>query len=95
MTTESPDARLKRMRMRSWRRGTKEMDLILGPWADAHLDGLSAAELDVYDALLAENDQDLMAWVLGQGAAPDAIAPLLGRIADHARARLSPKPVAS
>ncbi|HSF64500.1 MAG TPA: succinate dehydrogenase assembly factor 2 [Paracoccaceae bacterium] len=91
MTTETPEARLKRMRMRSWRRGTKEMDLILGPWADAHLDGLSAAELETFDALLAENDQDLMAWVLGQGAAPSAIAPLLARIADHARARLTPR----
>lgn len=91
MTSETPEARLKRMRMRSWRRGTKEMDLILGPWADAHLDGLSAAELDTFDALLAENDQDLMAWVLGQGAAPAAIAPLLARIAGHARARLGPR----
>jgi antitoxin CptB len=91
MTTETPEARLKRMRMRSWRRGTKEMDLILGPWADAHLDGLSAAELETFDALLAENDQDLMAWVLGQGAAPAAIAPLLARITDHARARLTPR----
>lgn len=93
--TETPEARLKRMRMRSWRRGTKEMDLILGPWADAHLEALPAADLDVYDALLAENDQDLMAWVLGQGAAPAAIAPLLARIADHARARLAPGSVAS
>lgn len=96
MTTETPEARLKRMRMRSWRRGTKEMDLILGPWADAHLDKLGAADLDVYDALLSENDQDLMAWVLGQGAAPGTIAPLLAQIADHARLRLSPRgPVAS
>ena len=81
-------ARLKRMSMRSWRRGTKEMDLVLGPWADTHLSGLTEAELDVYDALLAENDQDLMAWILGQGAAPEGIAPLLARIADFAQNRL-------
>jgi antitoxin CptB len=89
MTIETPEARLKRMRMRSWRRGTKEMDLILGPWADGHLDALGAEDLETYEALLAENDQDLMAWVLGQDAAPAQIAPLLQRIADHARARLS------
>jgi antitoxin CptB len=62
---ETAEARLKRMKMRSWRRGTKEMDLILGPWADAHLAGLSAPELEEYELLLAENDQDLMAWILG------------------------------
>ena len=48
MTGASED-RLKRMRMRSWRRGTKEMDLILGPYADARLSGLSVPELDLYD----------------------------------------------
>jgi antitoxin CptB len=89
--TETAEARLKRMAMRSWRRGTKEMDLILGPWADAHLAGLGAAELDLYDVLLAEADQDLMAWILGQGVPPAPLAPLLARIARFARQRLAPK----
>jgi antitoxin CptB len=85
---ETAEARLKRLAMRSWRRGTKEMDLVLGPWSDVHLAGLSAAELDVYEVLLAENDQDLMAWILGQGATPAQIAPMLDRIAAHAKTRL-------
>ena len=88
---ETDEARLKRMAMRSWRRGTKEMDLVLGPWADAHLAMLDARRLAVYDRLLEENDQDLMAWILGQGQAPAEIAPLLAEIADYARARLAPK----
>jgi antitoxin CptB len=88
---ETAEARLKRMKMRSWRRGTKEMDLVLGPWADVHLAGLDAATLDVYDRLLEENDQDLMAWILGQQPMPAWIAPLLTGIADHARARLAGK----
>jgi antitoxin CptB len=88
---ETDEARLKRMAMRSWRRGTKEMDLVLGPWADAHLAMLDAGRLAVYDRLLEENDQDLMAWILGQGQAPAEIAPLLAEIADYARARLAPK----
>lgn len=87
--TETSEARLKRMTMRSWRRGTKEMDLVLGPWADAHLAGLDEGRLAVYDRLLEENDQDLMAWILGQGQAPAAIAPLLAEIAAFARARLA------
>jgi antitoxin CptB len=85
---ETAEARLKRMAMRSWRRGTKEMDLVLGPWSDAHLAGLPLAELQVYEALLDENDQDLMAWILGQGTAPAQIAPLLARITDFAKTRL-------
>jgi antitoxin CptB len=87
---ETAEARLKRMRMRSWRRGTKEMDLILGPFADAHLAGLDAPTLDLYDALLAENDQDLIGWMLGQTAPPARFAPLVDRIAVHARTRLAP-----
>jgi antitoxin CptB len=86
---ETAEARLKRMAMRSWRRGTKEMDLVLGPFADAHLAGLSEADLLTYDALLAENDQDLMAWILGQSAPPDDLAGLLARITAAAENRLS------
>ena len=88
---ETAEARLKRLAMRSWRRGMKEMDLVLGPFADAHLASLSEAELLSYDALLAENDQDLMAWVLGQGTPPAAFATLLDRIAAAAKLRLTPK----
>lgn len=87
--TETAEARLKRMTMRSWRRGTKEMDLVLGPWADAHLAGLDAAELDLYDQLLAENDQDLMACILGTQTPPPHLAALLARITAFARARLA------
>ena len=85
---ETAEARLKRMTMRSWRRGTKEMDLVLGPFADANLAALSEADLQTYDNLLEENDQDLMAWILGQSAPPEALAPLLARITAFAETRL-------
>ena len=88
---ETDEARLKRLSMRSWRRGTKEMDLILGPFADTHLAGLSEPDLLTYDRLLEENDQDLMAWILGQSAPPDWVAPLLARITVVARERLAPR----
>lgn len=79
----------KRLAMRAWRRGTKEMDLILGPYADAHLARMGVEDLVAFDALLAENDQDLMAWVIGQAPAPAAHAALLAQVADHARTRLT------
>ena len=85
---ETPEARLKRMAMRSWRRGTKEMDLVLGPYADAQLATMTLAELDAYDTLLAENDQDLMAWMMGQKPAPDTFAPLIATLAAFASRRL-------
>ncbi len=85
---ETPEARLKRMAMRSWRRGTKEMDLVLGPYADTALAAMSLAELDAFDALLAENDQDLMAWILGQKPTPAVHAPLLDKLAIFAAGRL-------
>jgi antitoxin CptB len=88
---ESSDARLKRMGMRSWRRGMKEMDLILGPYSDAHLAAMDAEQLTAYDALLAENDQDLLPMVLGQVAPPARIAPLIAEIGAFARARLTPE----
>ncbi len=89
---ETAEARLKRMRMRSWRRGTKEMDLVLGPWSDTHLASLSEADLLIYDVLLEENDQDLMSWILEQSTPMAAIDDLLARIGRHARTRLTPSP---
>ncbi len=95
MGMDEHEARLKRLRMRSWRRGTKEMDLILGPFSDSDLAGLSPAELDLYEALLEENDQDLYPWItarLGDARpGPAALSPLLDRIARHAQGRLGPK----
>lgn len=93
--TESADTRLRRLKLRSWRRGMKEMDLILGHFADGPLASLDAAELDVYEAVLSENDQDLYLWVTaringGPNRGPADIATLLDRIADHAAERLGP-----
>ena len=84
--SETRETRLKRMTMRSWRRGTKEMDLILGPYAEARLAALDAPALDLYDALLEENDQDLYPWITGALPVPPRFADLLAEIAAFARA---------
>ena len=62
----SPDPRVKRLLFRSWRRGTKEADLLLGSFAEAHLAGFSAAELDRFEALLELDDDVLFAWITGR-----------------------------
>ena len=81
MITETPDARLKRLKMRSMRRGIKEMDLILGKFADEQIAALSEPELLLYDDLLSENDHDLYLWVSGQQPTPARYLDLISRIA--------------
>lgn len=81
MSAEAPEIRLRRTGMRSWRRGTKEMDLILGRFADARLASLSEAELAAYERMLDENDNDLYLWVSGARAAPAEHAETLALVA--------------
>ncbi|RVV98408.1 succinate dehydrogenase assembly factor 2 [Mesobaculum littorinae] len=83
---EDTEIRLKRMQMRSWRRGIKEMDLILGTFAEDRLKTLSDDDLDLYDALLSENDQELYTWVTGREAVPPRYDRLIAEIARHAGA---------
>ncbi len=78
--SDDRDHRLRRLKIRSWRRGTKEMDLVLGRFWDAEGEGLDDVTLDLYEDLLVENDQDLYQWVSGQIAPPDRFAPLIERL---------------
>lgn len=81
MSEETRDIRLKRLQMRSMRRGIKEMDLILSAYAQTQLPGMSEAQLDLYEALLHENDQDLYQWVTGQVQTPNPYGALMAEIA--------------
>ena len=84
---ETPEHRIKRLSVRSMRRGIKEMDIILKKYSDGHLNKMSAEDLDHYERLLAENDQDLYQWVSGQVAAPEQFSALIEEIATYAGAR--------
>ncbi len=70
--SESIEIRRKRLSFRSWHRGTREMDLLLGAFADAHLEGLSEHQLARLEALLELADPDLFAWIQGREAVPSA-----------------------
>ena len=72
---ETREIRLKRLRIRSWRRGTREMDLILGPFADGPLPGL-----DAYEALLEEADPDLYQWITGAAPPAERLRPTVERL---------------
>lgn len=86
------DAGLKRLRMRSWRRGMRETDLLLGGFADEQLAQMNATMLADYEALLEENDQELYSWIVaahaGVARAPARFQPLIDAIAAAAAARL-------
>ena len=73
--------------MRSMRRGIKEMDIILSAYADRYLSAMSVANLDIYEALLHENDQDLYQWVSGQVDAPERFSGLISDICEQIRKR--------
>jgi antitoxin CptB len=67
---EPRDIREKRLRIRSMRRGTKEMDIILEGFFAMTLSDFDNGTLEEYEALLDENDQDLYQWISGQTDVP-------------------------
>jgi antitoxin CptB len=70
--------RFARARFRAWHRGTREADLMIGGFFDTHHAAWSRADLEWFEALLDEDETDVMAWALGRAAAPERFAgPLL------------------
>jgi antitoxin CptB len=82
--------RRKKLRYRAWHRGTKEMDLILGPYADAHTETMDELNLNRLEALMNEEDPPLLKWIMGQEEPPENVDRgfLAEVIADH-QARLA------
>ena len=77
------DERRKRLLFRSWHRGIREMDLVLGRFADAQIAKLSDTDLDEYEAWLEVPDQQIFTWVNGTQTAPAEIdTPLFRRLCD-------------
>jgi antitoxin CptB len=66
------DLRRKRLLFRSWHRGTREADLLLGCFAEAHLAGFGPAQLDRFEVLLDCPDADLFDWIAGRTPPPPA-----------------------
>ncbi|WP_140231013.1 succinate dehydrogenase assembly factor 2 [Sphingomonas japonica] len=66
------NSRIKRLRFRAWHRGTREADLLIGGFFDAHHAEWSEAEVAAFEALIEEQDVDIMAWAMGTQAVPAA-----------------------
>ena len=79
MSSEGLDVRRRRLLFRCWHRGIREMDLVLGRFADAQLSSLSDAELSELEGWLEIPDQQLFAWINGMEPAPAALDTALFR----------------
>jgi antitoxin CptB len=71
ISSEGLDARRRRLLFRAWHRGMREVDLITGRFADAHIATLSEAEVDDFERLMDVPEPDLLNWVMGAEATPD------------------------
>ncbi|NML73519.1 succinate dehydrogenase assembly factor 2 [Rhizobium sp. S-51] len=76
------DPRRRRILFRCWHRGIREMDLILGQFAEAEIGTMDAETLDELERIMSEEDQDLIKWITGAAPVPDHLkTPLFERIA--------------
>jgi antitoxin CptB len=66
-----PDEELKRLQWRAHHRGTREADMLIGGFFDAHHAGWSAAERSMFAQMLEEQDADIMAWAIGSADPPE------------------------
>jgi len=64
------DRKRERLRFRSWHRGTREMDLLLGRFADTHIHAMTPDQLTQYEAILELGDPDLYTWIAGREPVP-------------------------
>ncbi len=69
-SSDGLDARRRKLLFRSWHRGMREMDLILGSFADAAIADLTLAEIDQYERLLDIPDTELLGWITGERQIP-------------------------
>lgn len=71
-SSEGLDVRRRKLLFRAWHRGLREVDLILGQFADAHIATLDEAALHEFEALMDVPDGELLTWLTGEAAAPSA-----------------------
>lgn len=70
----SLETRLKRLKFRAWHRGTREADYMMGGYFDCNHRSWDEADIAWFEALLDEDDVDVMAWAIGTQAVPDRFA---------------------
>ncbi len=94
MLSSAPlDERRRRILFRAWRRGMREMDLVMGRFADANLPAMSEAELDAFERLLDAPDTQVLSWITGEEKTPPEFdTPLIARLRDAPLAKAQEAP---
>jgi antitoxin CptB len=69
-SSDGLDLRRRKLLFRSWHRGMREMDLVMGKFADAEISRLTEAELDEYERLVELPDGELLGWITGEQKIP-------------------------
>ncbi|TPW33199.1 succinate dehydrogenase assembly factor 2 [Martelella alba] len=83
-TSADLEPRRRRMLFRCWHRGIREMDLILGQFAEERLETMDEATLDLFEMIMAEEDNDLINWINGARPVPEHLQiPLFQEIAAY------------
>jgi antitoxin CptB len=82
-SSEGLDVRRRKILFRAWHRGLREVDLILGRFADAHIEQLTEADLSEFENLMNVPDGELLAWLTGEVDVPASHdRPLFRRLRD-------------
>jgi antitoxin CptB len=82
-SSEGLDVRRRKILFRAWHRGLREVDLILGRFADGNIEQLTEADLNEFENLMDVPDGELLAWLTGEAAVPASHdGPLLRRLRD-------------
>ena len=67
---EADGVRRRRLTFRAWHRGMREVDLLLGRYADARVPAMGEANLAAFEALLDLPDPQILSWITGETAVP-------------------------
>jgi antitoxin CptB len=87
-SSEGLDQRRRKLLFRSWHRGTREMDLIMGRFADATIEQLAEEEIREFEQLIEAPDPELLAWITGEADVPrDYDTALFRRLRDFSHRR--------
>jgi antitoxin CptB len=83
LSSEGLDDKRRRLLFRAWHRGIKEMDIVMGRFADAHIATFTDADMDALELLMTVPDQQMLAWLLGaEPPDPEFDTPMYRRLRD-------------
>ena len=81
LSSAALDERRRKILFRAWRRGMREMDLVMGQFADLNLPTMTDAELDEFERLMEAPDPEVLSWITGEAPTPPSYdTPLFARV---------------